>query len=43
MAVNPDWTLEFDRWVEPFLAALGNKKRRLCEPPPIRWTEIGPQ
>lgn len=32
MAVDPDWTVEFDRWVEPFLAALGNKKRRLWGP-----------
>lgn len=32
MAVNPDWTLEFDGWVEPFLDALGNKKRRLWAP-----------
>jgi len=32
MAVNPDWIVEFEHWVEPFLAALGNKKRRLWAP-----------
>jgi SRSO17 transposase len=32
MAVNPDWTVEFEDWAEPFLGALGNKKRRLWAP-----------
>src|SRR3972149_6112262 len=32
MAFNSDWTLEFEHWVEPFLDALGNRKRRLWAP-----------
>lgn len=32
MAINPDWTVEFEDWAEPFLDALGNKKRRLWAP-----------
>jgi SRSO17 transposase len=32
MAVDPDWTVEFARWVAPFLDALGNRKRRLWAP-----------
>lgn len=32
MGLNRDWTVEFDHWAEPFLDALGNKKRRLWAP-----------
>jgi len=30
--MTPDWEKQFERWLEPFLAALGNKKRRHWAP-----------